>query len=131
MSTNILLKKDGAALVQRAACQIAHLLALYPSHVYDRNKTAGPSALAALVATTNVGHGMKSEVPVSAMLAFASPSFSSMRLLITFSRIVASKRHRSSPVGIFPAITWSTLKTFSLKSIYFVMHSSTDYQSAT
>src|SRR5277367_3072788 len=123
----MLLKKDGAALVQRAACQIAHLFALNPSQPYERNKTGGPSALAALVATTNVGHGLESEEPMWAIEAFASPRFSSIRRLTTFSRTVASKRHRSSPVGMLPAMTWSTSKTFSLNSIYFAIHSSTDY----
>src|SRR5579859_3495896 len=123
----MLLKNDGAALVQRVACQIAHLSALNPSQPYERNKIGGPSAFAALVATTNVGHGVESEELVSAIEAFASPSFSSMRRLITFSRTVASKRHRSSPVGMLPVMIWSTSKTFSLNSIYFAIHSSTDY----
>src|SRR5277367_3843672 len=123
----MLLKKDGAALVQRAACQIAHLFALNPSQPYERNKTGGPSAFAALVATTNVGHSSESEESVSAIEPFAMPTLSSIRRLITFSRTVASKRHRSSPVGMLPAMTLSTSKTFSLNSIYFAIHSSKDY----
>jgi len=58
---------------------------------------------------------------MSDMLVFASSSFPSSRLLITFSRTVASKGARS-----FLVMTWSILKTFSLESI-FETHSSTDY----
>src|SRR5271169_512311 len=98
-STNIGLKNDGAALVERAAFQMGHSSASRPVHPYERNNTAGPSPLAPLVATTNVGQISCPEPVVSAMVAFSWFSFSLMMLFITRSRTDASKRHLSSPVG--------------------------------
>src|SRR5215471_1759882 len=51
----ISLKKDGTALVARAASQIAHLLGLTPSPEYERNTVGVPLAMTAFVATTKVG----------------------------------------------------------------------------
>src|SRR5271169_1912290 len=100
ISTNIGLKNDGAALVDRAAFQMGHSSASYPVHPYERNKTGGPSALAALVATTNVGQILCARQGGSAIEAFSSSNVFLMRPLTTRSKTEASKRHLLSPVGI-------------------------------
>src|SRR5262245_24307871 len=115
--TNIGLKKDGAALVQRAASQMAQLSALNPLHPYDRNITAGPSALVPLVATTKVGQGIcVSDKGMWCIGISGSPNFSLMIFLITVSRRVASKRARSPRVGMTPTIARSMLNTSLLNS---------------